>query len=190
MASLSIYRETALPGTLAANSIYFVAPAARPDYVEIYVTGNDASTVKRVIGQQDVEALINASGGGGGSANTLEIVDDIAARDALAPTTNVLVLVLDASADETVTAGAATYAYRANTSAWNKISEAESMDVVLSWANLQDKPTSSVVDIDDAVSKRHAHANKTQLDKIDEDANGNMTYGGNLPMTGWASSNW
>ncbi|WP_394424748.1 hypothetical protein [Vreelandella stevensii] len=187
MASLSIYRETALPGTLAANSIYFIAPAARPDYVEIYVTGNDASTVKRVLGEQDVQALIDAAGG---SANTLEIVDDIAERDALSPTVNVLVLVLDASADETVTAGAATYAYRAATSTWKKISEAESMDVVLSWANLQDKPTSSVADIDDAVSKRHTHANKTQLDKIDEDANGNLTYGGNLPATGWASSNW
>ena len=64
------------------------------------------------------------------------------------------------------------------------------MDINFSWANLSGKPTSSVADIDDAVSKRHAHANKTQLDKIDQDASGNLTYNGNLPATGWASSNW
>lgn len=190
MATLQIFRETALPETLEANSIYFVAPTARPDYVEIYVTGTSASVVKRVIGEQDVEALIAASGGGGGSAATLEIVDDIAARDALTLTENTLVLVLDASADPTVTSSSATYAYRVSDTSWTKISESESMDMVLTWANLQDKPTSAVADIDDAVAKKHTHANKTQLDKINEDTDGNLTYGGVLPSTGWASSNW
>ena len=169
------------------NSIYFIAPAARPDYVEIYVTGNDPATAKRVINEQDVQALIDASGGG---ANSLEIVDDIAARDALVLDANALVLVLNATGDPTVASGAATYAYRHSDSSWTKISEAESMDINFSWANLSGKPTSSVADIDDAVSKRHAHANKTQLDKIDQDASGNLTYNGNLPATGWASSNW
>ena len=189
MASLSIYRETALPGTLADNSIYFVAPAARPDYVEIYVTGNDATTVKRVIDENDVQTLIDASAGSGG-ANTLEIVNDITARDALVLESNTLVLVLDASADATVESGAATYAYRHSDTSWTKISEAESLDINFSWANLTGKPTSSVADIDDAVAKKHTHTNKTELDKVGQDASGNLTYSGSLPATGWASSNW
>ena len=35
MAIFKIFRETALPGTLQPYSIYIVAPAAKPNYVEI-----------------------------------------------------------------------------------------------------------------------------------------------------------
>ena len=48
-----------------------------------------------------------------------------------------------------------------------KTAEAESMDVVLKWANLQDKPTATVLEIDEAVAKKHEHANKADvLDKL------------------------
>jgi len=55
----------------------------------------------------------------------------------------------------------------------------ETSDIpTVSWANLQDKPTSTVVEIDDAVSKKHSHTNKTELDKIGE-ADSKPTYDGN-----------
>lgn len=61
--------------------------------------------------------------------------------------------VTDASGDSTVTSGWAIYRY--NGSAWAKIQEQEGLDVVIpttiEWANVQNKPTSSVTDIDDAV---------------------------------------
>jgi len=63
------------------------------------------------------------------------------------------------------------------------------MDVVLTWANLQNKPSSAVGDIDDAVTKRHTHSNKTELDKIGE-SNGNFTYNGALPKIAWNSTEW
>ena len=47
----------------------------------------------------------------------------------------------------------------------------------VTWANLKDKPTSLVADIDDAVTKKHNHTNKTQLDKITENESGNLVYG-------------
>lgn len=47
----------------------------------------------------------------------------------------------------------------------------------ISWAKLSGAPTSAVQDIDDAVTKRHAHANAVHLDKISE-ADGKMTYNG------------
>lgn len=47
----------------------------------------------------------------------------------------------------------------------------------IAWAVITGKPASSVEDIDDAVSKKHAHANAAQLDKVTE-ADGVMTYDG------------
>lgn len=186
---LKIFKETALPGSLQPNSVYLVAPAAS-DYVEMYVTGTSASTVRRVISETDVQAMIDASTGGGSGADKLLVVADIAARDALTLTENTLVLVKDATADSTVSTGAATYIYDAALDTFTKIAEYESLDLTLSWANIVGKPTSSTADIDDAVAKRHSHTNMTQLNKVGEDGNGNFTYNGQYPDAGLSSQNW
>lgn len=47
----------------------------------------------------------------------------------------------------------------------------------IAWAVITGKPASSVEDIDDAISKKHAHANAAQLDKVAE-VEGVMTYDG------------
>ena len=44
--------------------------------------------------------------------------------------------------------------------------------------------------IDAAVAATHTHANKSELDKIGQDANGNLTYDGALPATGYSTVNW
>lgn len=100
------------------------------------------------------------------------VAADIAARDAL---TDLKVgdkaWVVDATADSTVDAGAALYIVETmagTTPTWKKISEVESMDVVLQWANIQGRPTSAVADIDDAVTKKHEHANKAVIDELTE----------------------
>jgi hypothetical protein len=194
--ALKIYRETSLPGSLEPYAIYMIAPTARPDYVEMYVTDSEGSA-KRIINQTDINLLISDAIA---AANELKIVADIEARDAyIAPgsTTGVAtkpryVYVVDATGDMTVTSGGATYLYDNEIGAlnWIKISEAESLDVTVSWADIDGAPTSSVADIDDAVNKRHSHANKTQLDNISEDGNGLLTYNGVLPLTGWQSTTW
>jgi hypothetical protein len=184
--ALQLFRETALPPVLIPYSIYMIAPTARPDYVEIYVTDNQGAA-KRVINQADIETLISDAIS---DAKELLIVADITSRDALTPTYSQYVFVIDAIGDTTVAIGGATYLYNTDTSAWIKISEAESMDVVLNWTDIVGGPTSSPVDIDAAVAAAHTHLNKTQLDKIDEDADGNFTYDGKLPLTGWSSTNW
>lgn len=188
MATYQIFKETALPGTLQPHSIYLVAPAARPDYVELYVTGASAATVKRVIDAALVQDMIDASMIAAGSS-ALVVAADIAARNALAPTKNVQVLVLDATGDATVASGSATYVYQFSTTTWHKTSESESMDLAISWASVTGGPTSAVADIDDAVTKRHAHSNKTELDKIGEVA-GELTYGGAAVKTAWSSTSW
>ena len=52
----------------------------------------------------------------------------------------------------------------------------------VAWAVITGKPNSAVADIDDAVAKRHAHANAAQLDKIGE-VDGVMAYDGNKMAT-------
>lgn len=70
-----------------------------------------------------------------------------------------------------------------------KIGETESMDLVLSWNNINNRPTSAVADIDDVVTKRHAHTNKLSLDKVGEDQNGDFTYNGSHPKIHLDSEN-
>lgn len=187
MADFSIYRETALPGTLQPNSVYLIAPPARPDFVEMYVTGSSAAVVKRVVDITHIQSMIDAAVSGIGG---ITVVGTIAERNALNPTSNMQVLVLNAAGDPTVSSGSATYVYRLSNTTWYKISESESQDVVLAWTNITGRPSSSVAEIDDAVAKRHTHANKTQLDKVGEDAGGHLTYNGQLPVIGWNTTGW
>ena len=118
MAEFRIAKVTALPGTLTAHTIYLVAPPARPDYVEMYVTGSSASVVKRMLREQDVQGLIDTSLSG---LSAIQVVATIAERNALALTVNTQVLVLDATGDPTVASGAATYVWRAAASTWRGI---------------------------------------------------------------------
>lgn len=131
--------------------------------------------------QKEIEALRNRTKALEGiltGAMKKYVVNDISARDSLEGV-NVgdLCFVKDASGDPTVESGYALYIYQED-STWSKISEQEGLDIVFSWEELEGKPSSSVGDIDDAVSKRHEHTNKEHLDKI-SDSEGKPTYNGN-----------
>ncbi|WP_255038846.1 hypothetical protein [Lacihabitans soyangensis] len=179
-----VFKETAVPATWQADAVYFIQ-AAGATYMEIYTT-SAAGVPKRLINEADITSMISA---GLAAANELTIVADIAARNALAPTRAMNVFVRNATADTTVASGGAYYLYDLANTAWIKTSEAESLDVVLTWNALQGKPTSTAAQIDAAVGNSHSHANKTQLDKISE-TDGNLYYNGSLPKTAWASTNW
>ncbi len=116
----------------------------------------------------DMETKLSSLSAAVAGQTVMTVVDDLAARDALAGMkTGDQVWVRDASADPTVAAGAAKYLYEGAGAGWVKTAEAESMDVTLTWANLRDRPNAAVPEIDDAVDKKHAHANKTDvLDKL------------------------
>jgi len=186
--SLQIFRETSLPLTLVPYAIYMIAPSGveNTDYVEMYVT-DSLGEAKRNVNRDDISTMISTAIS---SANSLTIVADITERNLLASTRSEFVYVIDATGDSTVTSGGATYLYNTGTSSWIKTSEAESIDVVTSWNSLSGKPASTPTQIDDAVSMAHTHANKTQLDQIDQDANGLLTYNGVLPLSGWMTTNW
>lgn len=191
MSSLTAYsphKVTAVPSSYAANDVFFVAPASDPSALEIHVANSAGTALRRINTTTDIQGMIDASVA---LVGTGTIEDDIAARDAIAaPKNSQQVLVLDATGDSTVSSGSATYVYKADTAEWVKISESESMDVVATWAAITGKPNSTPADIDDAVAQKHSHSNKTQLDLIDQDVNGNMLYNGVLPVSGWATAAW
>lgn len=187
MAVVKLHRVTSLPAQLEANSIYLVSVSGKPDKMEIYATGNTADVVKRILTEQDVQAMIDAALSG---FSSIQIVDTIADRDNLNPSTAIFVLVLDASDDPTVESGSASYVYNPSTRQWVKIAEYESLDLILSWDRIHGRPTSSPAEIDDAVAKRHTHANMAQLNKIGEDANGYLLYNNQYPLTGWSTADW
>jgi hypothetical protein len=188
MAVIKIHKTTTLPGTLEGHAVYLVAPAAKPNYVEMYVTNADGSSVRRVINSDDIQAMIDAAVAG--VQTGIEIVNDIAARDALTATNGKYVLVLDASADATVVSGAASYVWRAATSQWIKLTEYESLDLTITWAMIQGGPASSPAAIDAAVANSHTHANMTQLAKVGEDANGDFTYNNLPPRARLETAGW
>jgi hypothetical protein len=188
MATVKIHKTTTLPGSLEGNAVYLVAPTAKPNYVEMYVTSADGTQVRRVINSDDIQAMIDAAVAGA-TAN-IEIVADITARNALTPTNGKYVLVLDATGDPTVSSGAASYVWRASTSQWIKLTEYESMDMTITWAMIQGKPTSAPSAIDAAVANSHTHANMTQLNKVGEDANGDFTYNGQPPRARLETAGW
>jgi hypothetical protein len=186
MAAIKFFRETALPAIPVADAVYFIANPATPDHLEVYVA-NSAGVVKRAPTTADITAQVNTAIA---QAGNLSVVANIAARNALSPASPVLVLVRDATGDATVQAGAATYVYDFANTVWVKVNEFESLDINLDWAGITNKPTSTVAAIDAAVVASHTHLNKTQLDSIGQDANSNLTYGGNLPHAGWDSVGW
>jgi hypothetical protein len=175
MAVLDIQKLTADPGTYAPNTLYFIAPAGSPTELQIILSSNDGSTARHVITKAEIQALITSAVQ---AANAIKYAATISDRNALTLTSNTMVYVADATGDSTVASGGALYFYNSSANSFIKVAEYESMDVVINWNSIQGKPTSSPSAIDAAVANSHTHANKTQLDKIDQDADGNLTYNG------------
>lgn len=188
MALIKFFKVSTLPAQLDGDSFYYVSNG---DYAESYLT-NSAGTAKSLGNSAMINALIQeALADFTAQGNSVEIVADIAARDAMTATaeTNLMILVLDATGDPTVGSGSAMYAYAHATTTTYKIAEYESMDVVIEWSNITGRPASSVAQIDNAVSLAHSHANKAVLDKL-SDASGALLYNGAPITTDWTTNNW
>ena len=182
------FKVVALPGVLEASAFYFVESGT---FSESYLT-DDTGTARSIGNSAMIAAvagpLITAQVA---AMNRVEIVANIAARDALAGNDrNQMVLVLDATADVTVAAGAAMYIFRNSDNSWIKVSEYEGLDATVTWTSISGKPASAPALIDDAVTKRHTHANQASLDKIGENA-GAMTFDGQpVGGTSWGATDW
>ena len=184
MTTLAIHKVSTLPSTLTPSALYFVSDSVNSSLLTIHVADSTGTATRHILTKQEVDAAISAAIA---AANSMIRVADIAARDALTPTSNILVLVTDATADTSVASGAAVYFWDGST--WAKISEFESLDVVQTWASLQNKPTSSVSDIDLAVTRMHVHTNSSVLDALSESA-GILNFNGFPVGVVYSSEEW
>lgn len=197
MAEVKFFKVTELPGTLEANSFYFI-PHATENWAEGYLTDNLG--VARSLGNEQMIADIAADQIGPGK---LTVVQDITARDALGldETDHArLVLVADATDDAAVETGGALYAWKPDegvSGEWVLMVAYSDMTydfstIDIDWSQLTSAPTSTVTDIDDAVTKRHEHANKAVLDDLGDDGSDNLTYKGTaiVATMEWATVDW
>jgi len=187
MTVLDIKKLTADPGTYAPNTLYFIGPTSSPGELQIILSSNDGTFARHTITKAEVQNMITSAIQ---ATNKIEYAADIAARNALTLTSNTMVYVNDATGDPTVLSGGALYFYKADTQTFIKVAEYESMDVVINWNNIQGKPTSTPSGIDEAVANSHIHANKTQLDLISQDADGNLTYNNNNIKAALTTVQW
>ena len=170
-----IEKLLALPTSFTPSTVYVIQDPVDPNFIELYVSSADGLSAKKIPGKADITTWINTAVA---TVNTGNVVADIAARDALAPSKVTFAVVLDATGDTTVLSGAATYVFDPVALTWTKIAEYESMDVVADWNSLINKPSSTVTAIDAAVAASHTHGNMPVLDKLGEDLAGNVTYNG------------
>ena len=184
MTKFAVSKVTALPGTLAPSTLYFVSDADNADLMKVYLSDSTGTTVRHLPTKQEIDIAIAAAVS---AASTMVRVATITARDDLTPSGNMLVLVTDASDDTTVTAGAASYFW--DGAVWTKVTEFESMDVVQTWANLQNKPTSTVAAIDAAVADTHVHTNNAILDMLAVNE-GVLKYNGAPIATVYTAEAW
>jgi len=182
------FKVTALPGVMEANSFYFVENGT---FAESYVT-DDSGTARSIGNTAMIEAIAGPQIAAAIAAmNRVEIVANNTARDALVGNDrNQMVLSLDATADGTVTAGAALYVFRNSDNSWIKVSEYEGLDATVTWTSITGKPSSAVALIDDAVTKRHNHANLAVLDKWSESGGLPFYDGVAVGGTQWGTTDW
>lgn len=172
--ALTISRVNALPETLAAETIYLVKTGSE---LTLTVTGEDAAVVATTVSKADVNTAISTAIGDLEMSNSVEFAADIDARDAMGLTKSAFVYVADATMDETVSDGAAMYLYDLANTTWHKVTEYESLDLELSWDNIDGKPNRSVEEIDDAVAASHIHENMDVLLQL-SDVDGKLQYNG------------
>jgi hypothetical protein len=176
--TIKFAKVNVLPITFEPSTIYLVKDADEA-FAKMFISNAAGTAVRRLPNRDDIQTMVNqvVNQAVAGTSH-LYVVADIAGRDALTPTVVTQALVIDATGDTSVVSGAATYVFNPTDTSWTKISEHESMDFVLQWANIQGRPTSTAAEIDDAVSKRHSHANLVSLDKVGEDAGGLLQFNG------------
>lgn len=235
MSKISINKVSTLPGTPKPNAFYFLpATVGGITSAEFYITdqaGNYHAINSEALMEELVSTLRGANNGiaaldsagkvpvsqlPAGIGIDFQIASNIAARNALNPSSNILCLVLDASADATVTAGNALYAYELGTTTWHKLSEFESLDLtglmtnfkiqanggtqqtivegdiinfVAGSANITITRSGKTLTFDVAGGAAHSHSNLSVLNNLGLDGDGDLTYNAN-PVMKFETNDW
>ncbi len=163
----TIKRVNSLPpaSSLLPSTMYIVR-ATSQSLAEVYFTGVTTGSpleVRKIIGSAEVGDAISTALA---QFNNLLIVPDITARNAIATGRNLMVLVLDASADGNIISGSAVYFFNNTTTTWYLVSGRTQIQ----WGDITGIPA--------------------PLTKISEDVDGNFMYNGAYPPVHMDSVGW
>ena len=195
---MQISKVSALPAVASrkANTMYLVGDVAHPDSLEIHMTSSDAAATLHVPTKSEITAMI---GGQIASFNNVRVVATYADMAALvAENRSMVVMVLDATGDATVTTGGAAYVLQATgtveapAASYYKIYEFEALteNFVLNWSAIVDRPAFGPAAIDDAVAKAHRHDNMSLLDGLGTDEFGDLTLNDVAVGTVLVNADW
>ena len=180
---MQISKVSALPAAASrqANTMYLVGDAKVADSLEIHMTSSDGAATVHVPTKSEITAMIGSQIA---SYNNIRVVATYAdMTDLSIENRSMVVMVLDATGDATVTTGGAAYILQATgtveapAASYYKIYEFEALteNFVLNWSAIVGKPTSSAAAIDAAVAKAHSHANVDLLNGLGINGDGNLT---------------
>ena len=175
MATFSIVKASVKPTTFQPNTLYIVNNITSGQ-AELYFSSSDGTKLIPTLNSTSVSSQITTlvtAAAAGGDFSQLEVVANIAARNALVLDKNTLVYVLDTTADGAT--GEAMYLYQFSTTSYKKLF---SSTTSAAWANITGKPTSTPAAIDSSVTASHNHTNKTVLDKLSQTADGFLSFNG------------
>ena len=195
---MQISKVNVLPavGSRQANTMYLVGNTEFADSLEVHMTSSDGRATLHVPTKTEITAMI---GGQIASFNNIRVVANYAdMMDLIAENRSMVVMVLDATGDATVTVGGAAYVLQATgtveapaASAY-KIYEFEALteNFVLNWSAIVGKPTSTAAAIDDAVANAHSHADLALLDGLATNGDGDLTLDGIAVGTVLVNADW
>jgi hypothetical protein len=160
------HRVSALPATLAPNAIYYL-PTGVANELQIVVTGLTAEVVYATVTRSDIQALIDSAAG---LNQEILVTPTITTRAAMTWAGNGIVLVGDATDDPEIDAGAAIYFYNAADQTYTLTARLADLYIVQDWGD--------ILNIPPAVSG------------LGVDANGNLTFGGNVMGMYFETTEW
>lgn len=159
MSALTITRVNQLPSVLGANTIYIVKADAA-DIVQMYFTNSDGSEVRHLLGLDEVYSIVNRSIK---DQTRFFMVADLTEMVGLALEYSAMIFVRDTSTQTTPNSGPGWYVFDFAAKSFTRMNFGSG---VSSWEDLQNKPTSTVEQIDSAVGMAHEHSNKGVLDRF------------------------
>lgn len=175
MATFSIVKASVKPTTFQPNTVYIVNNTTSGQ-AELYFSSSDGTKLIPTLNSTSVSSQITTlveAAAAGGDFSQLEVVANIAARNALVLDKNTLVYVLDTTADGAP--GEAMYLYQFSTTTYKKLF---SSTTTVNWSNIIGAPSTSPTAIETAVTASHTHTNKSVIDKLTETGDGYLSFNG------------
>lgn len=164
-----------MPEPIQANASFTQTVGGQVFEYNLKTTGRQVKMSDGVDLETRLQMVERAASG----AAVVKFADTVADRDALAGLNpGDIVVVADATDDETVDVGGARYVKQPEGQGFKKISEDESLDFVPDWSLIENGPASTPADIDLAVARQHQHANYETLTHLSDDGSDQLLYKG------------